>query len=49
MNTYLIGYIAPNDRVLVERVGADSQAEAIRIFELYNPCCTIIAITLLEE
>lgn len=49
MNTYLIAYIAPNDRVLVERVGADSQAEAIRLFELYNPCGTIIAITLLEE
>lgn len=49
MNTYLIAYTAPNDRVLSKRVGADSQAKAIRIFELYNPCSTIIAVTLLEE
>lgn len=49
MNTYLIAYIAPNDRVLKERVGANSQKEAINLFELYNPCCEIIAITLLEE
>lgn len=49
MNTYLVAYIAPNDRVLKERVGADTQKDAIRIFESYHPCCEIIAITLLEE
>ena len=49
MNTYIIAYIAPNDRVCCEREFEKSQQDAIRTFKRYNPCCTIIAITLLEE
>ena len=49
MNTYLIAYITPNDRVLTKRVTANSQTEVIMLFELHNPSCTIIAITNLGE
>ncbi len=48
MNNYLIAYIARNERVMSDRVEANSQAEAIRLFELWHPF-EIIAITLLEE
>lgn len=45
---YLIAYIARNDRVMAEEIFADNQSEAMRTFKKYNPCCEIIAITLLE-
>ena len=32
-----------------EEIFADNQPEAIRTFKRYNPCCEIIAITILEE
>ena len=46
---YLIAYISRNDRVLATEIFADNQSEAIRTFKRYNPCCEIIAITLLEK
>lgn len=46
---FLIAYIAPNDRVMAEEIIADNQSQAIRNFKRYNPCCEIIAITILEE
>lgn len=46
---FLIAYIAPNDRVMAEEIIADNQSQAIRNFKRYNPCCKIIAITILEE
>ena len=46
---YLIAYISINDRVLAKEIFADNQPEAIRIFKRYNPCCEILAITILEE
>ena len=49
MNKYLIAYIAPNDRVMTTEIFADDQTEVIAFFEMSNPCCTILAITLLEE
>lgn len=49
MNTYLIAFVARNDRVMSEEIEAKNQKEAIRIFKRYSPCCDIIAITLLED
>lgn len=49
MNKYLIAYIAPNDRVMATEIFADDQTEVIAYFGMSNPCCTILAITLLEE
>ena len=46
---YLIAYMAPNERVIAEEIIADNQSQAIRNFKKCNPCCEIIAITLLEE
>ena len=46
---FLIAYIAPNDRVMAEEIIADNQSQAIRNFKKCNPCCKIIAITILEE
>ena len=46
---FLIAYIAPNERVMAEEIITDNQSQAIRNFKRYNPCCEIIAITLLED
>lgn len=46
---FLIAYMAPNERVIAEEIIADNQPQAIRNFKKCNPCCEIIAITLLEE
>lgn len=46
---YLIAYIARNDRVMAKEIIADNQPQAIRVFKTHNPCCEIIAITILEE
>lgn len=47
-NTYLIAYIAPNDRILTKAIQTYTQKEAIKIFTTMFPWNTIIAITLLE-
>ena len=46
---YLIAYIARNDRVLSTDIWAESQSIAIKNFQKFNPCCEIIAISLIEE
>lgn len=46
---YLFAYIAMNDRTCKTKVYAENQKEAIKEFKEFNPCCEIIAITLIEE
>ena len=46
---YLFAYIAPNDRTIKTEIYAENQKEAIKIFKQFNPCCEILAITLIEQ
>lgn len=46
---YLFCYRALNDRILTEKIVADSQQQAINIFRKINATAEILAITKKEE
>lgn len=46
---YLFCYRALNDRILTDKVVADSQQQAINIFRTFNGTVEILAITKIEK
>lgn len=49
MKTYLIGYVAPNDRVLSCLIDAENQKDAVKEFFVKHNGFEIIAISIWED
>lgn len=49
MKTYLIAYIALNDRICIIKINAENQKDARKLFYMENCTSEILAITELEQ